>query len=393
VAYVATLLLTALADLDVEVDCHLGCRLQEVPERLLGHPNITVRCLPTPFEYGRWYSRTDVTKLLSGTAFNAGQQVRLARAVAASHARRHYDVLYQFSHLETAALRPFRRRLPPLVLHPEVHAAGELRWMRRERRAGLSAASPGREATIEALLALRAGAQRRGIPLARTVLAPSRRFAELLASDYHVPLERLRVVPNPVDTDRFAPPTDPRPATPLRLLFVSRLAVRKGVELIVGLTHRLRDLRGHVRVEIVGDRSLFSDYRHLLRGMSDDIGEYRGPLPGGQIRERYQAAHALLQPSHYEPFALTVAEGLASGLPVVATPEVGATEGVSPAVCRLAKAGDLDDLERVVRGLIVDLRDERLRRELSHAARDEARRLYSASVVGPRLVAALFALA
>ena len=70
----------------------------------------------------------------------------------------------------------------------------------------------------------------------------------------------------------------------MRLLFVSRLAVRKGLDLVVGLSHRLSDLTGRVRIEIIGDKSLWSDYRALLSDLNPGVGVYRGELDATQPR-------------------------------------------------------------------------------------------------------------
>ena len=56
-------------------------------------------------------------------------------------------------------------------------------------------------------------------------------YRELLCSDYSVPPERVFVVPNPLDLQRFSADGRTRRSGPLTLLFVSRIAVRKGVKM------------------------------------------------------------------------------------------------------------------------------------------------------------------
>lgn len=390
VAYAATLLIEALVAQGAEVDCFLPVAENHAPDRLAGLDGLRIFCIPPSFRYGAWYSPNDITKFVSGTVFNAKAQVELAQLVARQHESRRYDALYQFSHLETAALRPVRRRLPPVVLHPEVHAAGELRWLIRERRLARAAGQLGRLGVATAAMTTRAAIQGAGVRSARTVVAPSRRFAQLLAQDYRIRPERLRVVPNPIDVGRFAmPETTDRDRGTVTLLYVSRLAVRKGVDQVVGLTNRLSDLSGRVRIRVIGDRSLFSDYRPLLARMDPVIGTYLGAAAAADVHALYRTGDALIQPSTYEPFALTVGEALASGLPVVATDEVGATEGVDRLACRVSAAGDLDGLEREVRALVTELQDGARRAQLSRVARAEAERLFSPETVGPQLLDAI----
>jgi glycosyltransferase involved in cell wall biosynthesis len=167
---------------------------------------------------------------------------------------------------------------------------------------------------------------------------------------------------------------------------VSRIALRKGVELIVALSHRLADLAGTIRLRVVGDRALFSDYRPLLSDLNFDLAIYSGGLNALGLADLYRRSAALLQPSHYEPFAITVGEALASGLPVVVSDQVGAREGVDPRVCRVFESGSLDAFEQAVRLLVSDLASSEERRRLSGMARSEAERLFAPRAVARQLV-------
>lgn len=391
VSYAATQLIGMLADADVQLDVFVPAAADDVAPSLVARDAVTVVGAPSGFEYDQWYSSSDMTKLVSGMYFNGRAQMRLAATIAERHRHRPYDLVYQFSHLETAALRKHRAQLPPIVLHPEVHAAGELRWHLRERRlARAGGTSLTKYAAAAGIMSLRSIAQATGVRLASRMIAPSHRFADLLSQDYRYPRDQVLVVPNPIDVDRYKPSQTGAPPHPIRILVVSRLAVRKGIDVVEALTHRLSDLAGDIVIEVIGDRSFFSDYRHLLETMDSRTSTYAGVLPGEQMAERFAAAHIILQPSYYEPFALTVGEGLASGLPVVVTDEVGAGEEVSPEVCRRVKAGDIDGTEEAVRVLVAELRDTRRREALARTARDEAERLFARSAIAPRLLNALF---
>jgi glycosyltransferase involved in cell wall biosynthesis len=175
---------------------------------------------------------------------------------------------------------------------------------------------------------------------------------------------------------------------PITLLFASRMSVRKGVEMVVALSHRLSDLAGDVRIEAVGGETPWSRYAALLEGMNGNVAGYHGPVDSAGLADLYRRSEVLLQPSHYEPFALTVGEGLASGLPVVASDEVGAAENVDRRCCGVFPAGDLDAFEHEVRTLVSRLRTvERAR--IKALARAEAERLYAPGSVGAQLVAYL----
>jgi glycosyltransferase involved in cell wall biosynthesis len=95
----------------------------------------------------------------------------------------------------------------------------------------------------------------------------------------------------------------------------------------------------------------------LLDDLHPAVARYIGPSPYSALPDLYRSAHGCLQPSLYEPFANTVGEALASGLPVVVSDEVGAGEGVDPRICRRHAAGDVAALEREVRGLVAEVSD------------------------------------
>jgi glycosyltransferase involved in cell wall biosynthesis len=138
----------------------------------------------------------------------------------------------------------------------------------------------------------------------------------------------------------------------------------------------------------VGGHSLFSDYRPLLNALNGDIATYVGPCPSRDLPDLYARADMLIQPSRYEPFALTVAEGLASGLPIVASDEVGAAERVDSRACRVYPAGDGDRLEFEVRRLIEEIRAGKSE-WLGSIARAEAERLFSIVAVTDELLRVL----
>jgi glycosyltransferase involved in cell wall biosynthesis len=77
---------------------------------------------------------------------------------------------------------------------------------------------------------------------------------------------------------------------PVRVLSVSRLAVRKGVELVTELSHRLDDLAGEVRIDVIGNHSLWSDCRALMRDLNPAVATYKGEFANGQLAEAYAGA-------------------------------------------------------------------------------------------------------
>jgi glycosyltransferase involved in cell wall biosynthesis len=382
--------LVGLAAAGAQIDAYIATNAPLAVADELTAAGISVLEQRSGWQWNKWYSRTAVLALATGQAARLNMQRALAARLRANHVAEPYDVVYQFSQIESPWTRRTARVMPPLVIHPEVHAAGELRWHVRERALARACEGLARRLAVRAWFAARAILQRAQVGHADSFICPSNRFAALLARDYHIPRERCHVVPNPIDLVRFAPAARGSRTTtsPIEILFVSRISVRKGVDAVVDLSHRLSDLAGTVRLVIVGGHSLFSDYRPLLDDLNTDVATYLGPAPAVALRDLYARSDMLIQPSRYEPFALTVAEALASGLPVVASDEVGAAEQVDSRACRVYPAGDGDRLEAEVRRLIGEISDGE-RERLRSVARAEAERLFSIDDVASELLGVL----
>lgn len=324
------------------------------------------------FEWDRWYSRTGSTAFITGQLARARSQHRVLQRLVRDHRQRPFDVVWQFSQTELFGLRRVQGTLPPIVVHPETHAAGELRWLWRERDLDVDRAMRVQRLAGAGIMAGRSAVQRLDTARVAGIIAPSRAFASELGRDYRIPPEKLAVVPNPVDLERFRPSGVVAAGPPIRLLFVSRLAVRKGLDLVVDLSRRLDDLAGEVTIELIGDRTLWSDYRPLLAGLNDRIATPVGHKTSEEMVAALRSADGLLQPSKYEPFGITVTEALASGVPVVASDVVGAAEGLPDDVCRVFPAGDARAFEREVRRLVSDVTEHR--DDLRSACREAAER-------------------
>ena len=98
-------------------------------------------------------------------------------------------------------------------------------------------------------------------------------------------------------------------------LFSGSLIARKGVDLLVAAFARLAREVPNVRLRIVGDGQ--------LRLVSERV-EFVGFRDWHELPDEYAAADVLCVPSRYDGWGLVVPEGLASGLPVIATDRTGA---------------------------------------------------------------------
>jgi glycosyltransferase involved in cell wall biosynthesis len=383
-------LLHGLASLGHRIDCFFAGDEHELPARLSSLQNITIVWGNSGWREGRWYSRTRLSGLASHVLARSLGSLRLRGVLARRHRKDPYDVTYQFANVENLALPRAVRRSVPLVMHPETHSAGELRFLIAERRLSFRCQPKRTFAIAVLILALRSRIQRRKIRAARLLVCISSVFRDHMVADYGYPLQRTVVVPNPVRLERFTP-ADRAVGEPPVILVLGRIAARKGVEDVVALAKLLLTRGIDVRFRVVGGTSLWSNYLKLLDDMPAENSEYVGRVSSGRVPGEIAASDVLLQASKYEPFALTVAEALAAGVPVIGTTEVGAVEGVDRTVAAAVTPGDVEGLAEAITDTLARLREDRA--ALAALARAEAERLFAPDGVAAQISDALEALA
>lgn len=383
---VATDLLHGLARRGHRIDCLLPGRARELPERVRGEENIVFVWGTAQRHRKRWYSSTRITAFASGLLLRGVASVRLRREVLRRHRQEPYDVIYQFSNIESLAVPARLRRAVPLVIHPETHIMGELRFLISERSLARRSQPAYTLALAALVMSVRALIQRRRIGHADLLVCISSVFRDHLVADYRFPIERTVVIPNPVRLERFTESHSELGKPPI-VLVLGRVSVRKGVEDVVAVARVLLERGVDARLRVVGGPSMWSDYTKLLDELPADNAEYVGRIAPPEIPAELARSDVLLAASKYEPFGLTVAEALAAGMPVVATSEVGAGEGVDAAVLARVRPGDAEAMASAIAEMI-----ERLRaapRELRAAARAEAARLFASELVCTRISGAL----
>lgn len=131
----------------------------------------------------------------------------------------------------------------------------------------------------------------------------------------------IAVVPNGIDLPQLS---DPVPATDRRtVLSLGRIHPKKGLrDLVVAWSQLLPETRIGWRLRIVGPSELgHADELKALAGalgIAEEVA-VEGPLFGDDKLQAYRAASLFVLPTLNENFAMTVAEALAAGTPVIAT--------------------------------------------------------------------------
>jgi glycosyltransferase involved in cell wall biosynthesis len=195
---------------------------------------------------------------------------------------------------QTSAAKPVERRL----LAEEAEAWPE--WVSGPPPAGPAAEFAAREAAEWA---------------AADVILCGSEWARSSVAAAGGPADRCRVVPYGVDLT--AVPREPRRGAPLRVLFCGAVNAQKGVPYLLEAARRLDPRR--VQFRLVGSILAPEPVRAALRARC----HLAGRVPRGAMTEHYGWADVLLMPSICEGSATVCYEALASGLPVIATPNAG----------------------------------------------------------------------
>jgi len=158
------------------------------------------------------------------------------------------------------------------------------------------------------------------------VITVSNSSAQKCKQAFKIKDDKLRVVYNGVDTDRFKVRNDII-KEPNSLIVVTNTRDRnKG---IIYLLQALTQMRGQVKLTIVDDKPPYNDYAPGLVKEYElqNMVTFTGRLSHGEVAKKYAAAQLAVSPSVYEGFGLPAAEAMACGVPVV-----GTTAGALPEV-------------------------------------------------------------
>jgi glycosyltransferase involved in cell wall biosynthesis len=361
----------------IKVDYY--CSFEDIPERLHKTSNLTFITTPRQWQWGKWYSRNSFMAFLSGTIARTQAYNRLCDKLIQNHAQHPYDCVFQFSQTELLKLGQNLEKLPPIIIYPCSHAAGELYWHRRESAYALKSENFLVHYITRGYYIYRSWVQRRQAGKPTLIIGPSWRFNKLMAADYNISTDRQAVIYHPtrLQDDITARTVDEASnnRTVTNLLFISRISFRKGLEYIIELSHRLEDLSGDIQIDIIGGYTQWSDYRAHLKDLNPKTARYRGELAHSDMMTTYDSADILLVPSLYEPGPIVVSEALSRGLCVIASDAVGSGEIIEGNCFRSFPAGSMDEFEQQVRSLIDDLKI--CRQELRSSARKQAESHFS----------------
>jgi glycosyltransferase involved in cell wall biosynthesis len=153
---------------------------------------------------------------------------------------------------------------------------------------------------------------------ASRILVASRATLEAIGTRHRTKTRNM--LENGVDLARFqaTPWPDPPIGRPLRVLFVGRLIPVKGLDLLLQAVLQVRNAGQTVRLDVVGDGPLRSDWHGLAvqLGLGKQV-TFHGALSQADVARHMAESHLFCLPSVRESGGAVLLEAMASARPVV----------------------------------------------------------------------------
>jgi glycosyltransferase involved in cell wall biosynthesis len=200
------------------------------------------------------------------------------------------------------------------------------------------------------------------LQLADAVFSSSACSANWCASQYGLDKDQIPIMHTGVDTDLFRP-TAVAKATDPTIVFVGKMVLNKGVDVLVEACCEIAPDFPNLRLRLLGggEEAVIASLREKVgeRGL-DQMLEIPGYIDRFDLPDQLSRAHLFAAPSKYEGGpGFVYLEAMACGLPVIACSGSGAAEVVRHEHNGLLVApDDLSDLVDALRRLLSDV-DER----------------------------------
>ncbi len=190
------------------------------------------------------------------------------------------------------------------------------------------------------------------------IICPSAAIQTLIKASN--PRARTEIIPNGIDLEKF----HPQPKVPKRLLVVTRMFERKGVQFVL---QALEGLKDEFDVHIVGD----GPYLETLKSLAASLGvraKFHGYMDNdsAELRNLYETASLFVFTSESENFPIVLLEAMAAGAAIVTTSGTGCAEVVGDAALLVPPR----DAAALRTALVKLSRDPALVERLGHAGRE-----------------------
>jgi L-malate glycosyltransferase len=246
---------------------------------------------------------------------------RLRRTIA-------FDLIHQMNPVFTGLSLSLVGARPPLVLGTFVP-----RWDPGADAVEVAAAPPGRPLRDAIRHEMSRLQQSRAAGL---LVASPQALTRIRRPDAH--RDRIYHVPHGIDLTRFAE----RSAVPRQrsVLFLANVIRRKGIFTLLAAFKEVARVMPDAELVIGGGGDDLAEVRRRTASMAGCRIRILGPVPRTEVQQLMREHAVYCLPSYGEPFATTVLEAMACGVPIVAT-----------------RAGGMPDLVDAEGGRLVEVRD------------------------------------
>jgi glycosyltransferase involved in cell wall biosynthesis len=170
---------------------------------------------------------------------------------------------------------------------------------------------------------------------ASKVITTSGSMKSEVCDHFRLPWEKVEIIPNAVDSSKYHGSVD-RDAVRARygiqpheklVLSVGRLVPQKGIEYLIQAVPNVAWRHPEAKFVIVGE-GWYRDHLQYLAGTTGQAWRinFTGFIPDNELIALTKSADVLVISSIYEPFGIVALEGMAAGVPVVASQVGGLAE-------------------------------------------------------------------
>lgn len=186
--------------------------------------------------------------------------------------------------------------------------------------------------------------------------------------------KEVKIITNGVDTEYFVP--GDKKGKVIKILFVSRLIERKGLQHIIPKLSEIQEKSGQqIRLIIVGDGPYKEELiRITAESDAQDMVCFEGYKNKRDILAYYQDADIFILPSRKEGMPNVVLEAMACGLPIVMTP----CEGSRELITDNGYIAEISDFSQYVITLCLD---SELRKKMGENSRVRAEKVFAWSTI------------
>ena len=207
--------------------------------------------------------------------------------------------------------------------------------------------------------------KKKSINTADQIICVSVDSKSILTAEYNINPEKIIVIPNGVNTNKFYPIKSIKQVEN-SLLYVGRIDERKGVDFLIKSMTLVKLQNPKVKLFIGGrGKKLFELRKYVKKYNLQNNIKFIGFIPDTKLNKCYNKVKCVVVPSIFEGFGLTVIEAMAAGAPVIGTD----VDGIRTIIRNgkngyLVEYGDTESLSNMILNVLQNDNSEVIRNEL-----------------------------